>query len=68
MAGHRGRSDRSVIEHRSAAGRAVVAALLLAALAWWFLSADESPVQVLDCVWERSTAEATATSSPRCAP
>lgn len=42
--------------------------IVVVVLAWWLLFADDGPVRVLGCVWERANAEATATTDPACAP
>lgn len=62
------RTTFSTVEHSYRAARLVLIVLVLGLLAWWLLGDPDSPTRVLGCVWDRASADATATTAPECAP
>lgn len=57
---------RSTIQYRYRQAILVLGIVAVVVLAWWLMSDADSPVKVLGCVWDRATAESTATTDPSC--
>lgn len=56
------------IQHRYQAALLVLGIIMAVLGAVWLLGGGDSPVGVLGCVWDRATADATATTAPECRP
>jgi hypothetical protein len=63
---YRGGGAALGVQYRYQAGLLVVGILVVVLGALWLMADAGSPVDVLGCVWDRATADATATTAPEC--
>lgn len=57
---------RSTTELRYRAAVLVLVAVVAIGVALWLTSGQGNPVDVLGCVWDRASADATATTAAEC--